>query len=272
MNALLMQVRREIWEHRTLWIAPLVAAGLILVGSLFGDMNFSARNLPGAPVGPKMVFATAVGVTGFLTVVGSLVIFTYLLDCLYAERKDRSILFWKSMPVSDAVTVLTKFTVAMIVVPLSIWLLGMVTHLLSTGVILVRQSDARAAMDGNFLGYWFGAQGRLLLSFFVSALWYAPIATYLLLASAYARRAPLMVALLPLVVPALGERIVFGTSYVWNFFVDRLFAWNIQGFSTFNSGRGLLAPLADPELWLGLAAAAGMMYIVIRMRRYRDDT
>jgi ABC-2 type transport system permease protein len=272
MNALVMQVRREIWEHRTLWIAPLVAAGLVMVGSLFGDMNFQMRRPPTEPDGPPMVFATAVAVTGFLTVVGSLVIFAYLLDCLYAERKDRSILFWKSMPVSDAVTVLTKFAVAVVVAPLAIWVLGMVTHLLSTGVLAIRQPEIRDALGDGLIGVWLGAQGRLLMGYVVAALWYAPIASYLMLASAYARRAPLMVALLPLVVPTLGERIIFGTSYIWSFLVDRLFAWNVRGFPTFNAGGELLAPLAEPALWLGLAAAAGMMYIVIRMRRYRDDT
>jgi ABC-2 type transport system permease protein len=271
MNALVMQVRRELWEHRTLWIAPLVAAGLVLIGSLFGDVNFRGASRMSFD-DPGLVRGTATGIAIFLTVIGSLVIFTYLLDCLYAERKDRSILFWKSLPVSDATTVLTKFAVAMVVVPLSIWLLGMVTHLVSTGVVLLRHQDLRATLGAEFLPAWFNAQGRLLAALVVSGLWYAPIATYLMLASAYARRAPIMVALLPIVVPALGERIVFGTSHVWSVIARRLFAWNTQGFALMNPNRNPLEPLANPQLWLGLAAAAGMMYIVIRLRRYRDDT
>ena len=54
------------------------------------------------------------------------VCFGYLVDCLYAERKDRSILFWRSLPVSDRDTVLAKFFVATIATPLLVWAVALV--------------------------------------------------------------------------------------------------------------------------------------------------
>ena len=69
-----------------------------------------------------------------------LVLTFYLLDCLYAERKDRSILFWKSLPVSDAATVASKLLVALAVVPLGVYVVAILSDLLFSAIIAVRAS------------------------------------------------------------------------------------------------------------------------------------
>jgi ABC-2 type transport system permease protein len=126
-RTLVTLVRREFWEHRYLWIAPLVTAALLVVCALFAhghihidagdgaDMAFSAtQKLAASTIAQGVVFVALNLVMGF-------VVSFYLVDCLYAERRDRSIYFWKSMPVSDGLTVASKVLVAMVVVPLGVW-------------------------------------------------------------------------------------------------------------------------------------------------------
>jgi ABC-2 type transport system permease protein len=105
-------LRRELWEHRALWLAPVLVAGVVILLPLFGSTRFAPEGgeAPSVSGAIPMSFGSAamIGVTMTIGGVLCIALFAYLLDCLYAERKDRSILFWKSLPVSDAETVLGK--------------------------------------------------------------------------------------------------------------------------------------------------------------------
>jgi hypothetical protein len=59
----------------------------------------------------------------------------------------------------------------------------------------------------------------------------------------------------------IAENMLFRSSHVWQFMGYRL-----------TPQTDLLETLAELNLWLGLVAAAGMLYLVVRLRRYRDDT
>jgi ABC-2 type transport system permease protein len=118
-----------------LWVAPLVvAAVLIVVTALSGGVHISgdARvQIDGEAVDfingitpERAVKLFGVLIAGLYVpqlIVMLIVLGFYLLDSLYSERKDRSILFWKSLPVSDAHTVASKALVALVVVPLGVW-------------------------------------------------------------------------------------------------------------------------------------------------------
>jgi ABC-2 type transport system permease protein len=262
-------VRRELWEHRSLWIWPvaitvvLVAAtlcvaifagGKLHVHGTWGDANIRL---------PNGATAMAVGVYGLAAqVIGitAIVCFLYLVDCLYAERKDRSILFWKSLPVSDTATVLAKFGVALLVIPLLAYGLISVAYPIIYGFAGIGVSGFEQATGGWNSLDWLRAEGTLLLSLLVSLLWYAPIAAWAMLASVVATRAPVMFAVLPVLV-AVCENIVLRTHYVWSFLGRRL-----APVSAWQEG------IQRPDLWLGLVVAAVLLYAVIRLRRYRDDT
>ena len=259
-------IRREFWENKALWIAPLAAAGLILAGSAFGQMWVDGVRTPPSA---RMAMGMMVGVIGFLGVIACLAVFSYLTDCLYSERKDRSILFWKSLPVSDLQTVLSKLVVAMVVVPLGVLLLSLVTQLIGAGIISLR-ADAVAVWPGA--GAWFETLGRVLVAWCFAVLWYAPVAVYLMLASVLARRAPVAYAVLPFVVLTLWEKLMFDTNHIGQFLAGRLMPWSRNGIHVLGPNGDLLQAFTDPQLWLGLAVAAGMLYIVVRLRRYRDDT
>ena len=290
-RTLLSLVRREFWEHRALWVAPAVVAALMVLGALFASLKYRAphADLSGdqGPWNGMTLFAVMQGfVSSPLSLVTGIVLLFYLLDCLYAERKDRSILFFKSLPVSDGLTVLSKLLVALVIAPLGVYALGLLASLALTGIWQVNAVLGRLpAIPGWDLGGWLQAELALLLCLVVAALWYAPFAAYLLVVSAWARRNPFLWLLLPPVVAQILERVAFGTHYIASFIAYRLFGvWPIL-FSHVRLGHGrafalgsglaqldLKAVLTDVDLWLGLAAAAGLVFAAIRLRRYRDDT
>jgi ABC-2 type transport system permease protein len=290
-STLLSLVRREFWEHRALWLGPAVVAGLIVLGALTASVKYRAPNLDmsgdeGPWHGMAMFGVMQGSVTMPLALVTTIVLVFYLLDCLYAERKDRSILFWKSLPVSDGLTVLSKLLVALLLVPLGVFALGLVLSLALTGIWQVNAFLGRLpAIPGWDMAGWLQTELALLLCFAVGALWYAPCAAYLLLVSAWARRNPFLWLILPPVAAQILERVAFGTHYVASFIGYRLFGIWPKLFGHMHFGRGrahmlgaalaqldLGAALADLDLWLGLAAAAGLTFAAIRIRRYRDDT
>ena len=219
------------------------------------------------------------GIASAIGLFAGIVILAYLLDCLYAERKDRSILFWKSLPVSDAETVLTKMAVALLGVPLFVLALALVLQPLMIGIAALRVPNLRPHVV-EMIGAGFGVVPRLLGLGLFEFLWYAPLATYIMLASVLAKRAPIVYAILPPVALGIAELLLFGTNHVSRFVFDRMVPWRTRGqliIEHTDSGWTTLSShwwrlLQDPALWLGVVAAAVMVYAVIRLRRYRDDT
>jgi ABC-2 type transport system permease protein len=293
-NTLVMLVRREFWEHRALWIAPLVVAGLLALVAAFGRAQIDdddLRGLDGALGADKRVAAFtiaqwALSVPLYLVLLFSIV--WYLSDCLYAERRDRSILFWKSMPVSDELTVISKLLTALVAAPLVVFVVAIAGHL---AFFVIYQ--ARVAL-GSFPAVltwntyeWLRTELLMLALLPFAALWYAPVAAALLLLSVSTRR-PLLWATLVPVVALILERVALGTHYLRDFIAYRAFdIWGTlalphesiiarhKGLHPVGSLLGELnfrGALTDIDLWLGVAAAAALVYLTIRLRRYRDDT
>lgn len=264
-------VKRELWEHRSLWLAPTLAAALILLVALFGlmaapqDVQFRVpmgnRFGEGDLRGSGVMFASVIGLTSQLYLIAGLVVTIYLLDCLYSERKDRSILFWKSLPVSDFQTVITKFAVGMLTPPVLAFVLGIVVYPIIHAVSTVAVPEFMASAGGWSMSEWLRAEGRVLSCMLVTTLWFAPLGAWYLLASVLSSRSPYFLAGLPVVVLGICEGILLHTNHVWRLVGRRITP-------IFDP----LAGLQRPSLWIGLAVAAGMLYIVIRLRRYRDDT
>ena len=263
-------VKRELWEHRSLWIAPLVVAGIFIIlsilgaiaaGAHFDNVSFGPGRMGGFGRGEdNPVLVGIFALAGPLFLVSTITIVVYLLDCLYSERKDRSILFWKSLPVSDAHTVLSKFTVGMVIVPAAVYVLTLVCHAFLAAVMSLGIPGFGKLM-GVGPGDWIHAQGSFLGMLVACLLWYAPLGAWYMLASVIARRAPILWASLPIVALGVIESIFFRTKHVWTLVGHR-----------FQPQDEFLQAIARPDLWLGLVAAAGILYMVIRLRRYRDDT
>jgi ABC-2 type transport system permease protein len=292
-------VRRELWEHRALWFVPLATAVLLALCAIPGshaEIDIDGAHGPwlsrafGTPPGVALFTIAQWAVTVPLYLVALVVLAFYLLDCLYAERKDRSILFWKSLPVSDGLTVISKTLIALLIVPIGVFMLAMATGLAFTGIwnVKVAVGHAHAALNWDTLE-WLRAELVVLLSVVLAILWYAPVAGYLLLVSAWARRMPFVWANLVIIVPSVLEWFAFRKSFVFDFVAYRLGGiWHtltlggghshlvtpegLRPFGTLLEDLNFRGAFTDIDLWLGVAATAAMVWGAARLRRYRDDT
>jgi ABC-2 type transport system permease protein len=274
-------IRRELWEHPSIYVAPLAVAGLFLLGflistaSLPGRMramaSFDAEQRHHALLHPYDIAAAVVMLVAFV------ISAYYALDALYGERRDRSILFWKSLPVSDLTTVLSKAAVVLVILPLFACALTVVLQflMLAWSSLILMGSGKSVGMlwsHVSLLQTW----GMLLYHLLtVHLLWYAPIYSWLLMISAWARRAPFLWAVLPPLAIAALEKIIFNTAHLAKFIAYRFAGPEPFVFpSTLPMDSTMpLSPerfFGSPGLWWGLIAAAIFLGVAVRLRRYRD--
>jgi ABC-2 type transport system permease protein len=278
-------LRRELWENRFVVIAPLSFAAFVAFASLIHASMRLGTLLPKlstldpakahvAVVTPFSVAAAAVMFSTFVTG------WFYAVDALHGERRDRSILFWKSLPLSDVVTVLTKFAVPLIVLPAIAFALALAIQaflIAGSSTILLMRGISPAPIWSEFEF----VEGPLVAMYglAVHALWTAPIYGWLLLVSAWARRAPFVWAILPFVTAAVVEQILFSTAHLSNM-LQRRFTGAIpeafggrraQDADVFDRLSQLtpLKFLTSPSLWIGLILAALFVGAAIRLRRLR---
>ncbi len=306
MKSFLVLMKREIWENPAFYFAPLVVAALILVSGIYNAFY---------SVGKYVGFERVVQLLGtipeaarpimyswwpaLVVVFNMVMVFVlgfYLMDSLYADRKDRSILFWKSLPVPDSTTVLSKLATAMFTVPLFTLLvtIGSFLVLLVVCTIMIWLGGGSAwelvwkptpLLDGTlFLSY----------AFLVQSLWYLPLIGWVMLASAWSRRAPFIWVVLPPVALILLEQMILRSEHLVTLIAERLvgvfpLAFRIED-SQIRAMQGNLAnqelsdipqitDLIDPtplltsiDLWLGFAVAGLFIGAAIWLRRYRDET
>jgi ABC-2 type transport system permease protein len=278
---MIMLIRREFWEHRMLVFAPLVLCVLYIVLCAVGGARLSLMPL-GSDVPPSAGFLIVMHTvfTILLYLLMAIVAFFYLCDCLFSERKDRSILFWKSLPVSDAMTVLSKLIVALICIPVVVYVLSFVTNLVAFALFKVLYHPPAPPADivaDWSIGGWIRLNGYLIVDIPVLALWFAPVAAYQLFISAVAPRAPFVITVLPPLTLMIGEAVFLRTRYVAAFIGHRLGG----GMLTPRSGRSVqaiidsvnaLPLLSRPELWIGVAFAAAVVFVTIRIRRHQQDS
>jgi ABC-2 type transport system permease protein len=274
-------VRREIWEHRGVLIAPAVVGAFVIVAVLLGIMrgalHINMDMMVNGDRQPLHVVDLAYMPAMFaIMVVAFLASFMFCLGTLHGERRDRSVLFWKSLPVSDTTTVLAKAIIPFVIVPVFAMALIVATHL----VILVILAVAHAANGQSASMAWTGIDlprmwvGTLYHLVTIHVLWYAPIYAYLMMVSAWAKRAPLLWAILPPVVIGVVEKIAFNTDHVFRLIDDRLKGLSAGSMAGVNDTPVFwMAPmtplrfLATPGLWIGLVVAALFLYTAVRLRR-----
>jgi ABC-2 type transport system permease protein len=276
-------IRRELWENSSIYLAPLIVASVYLLGFLISAIRVpqmltaladpvkqhDALNLP------YNIAAFVLLLTAFFT--GAF----YCLDALYGERRDRSVLFWKSLPVSDLTTVLAKTCIPLAVLPLFAFVV-----ILATQFVIFLLSTAFALGNGfSAVALWaqlplFKMSLSLLCAIVASALWYAPIYGWLLLVSSFVRRGVFLSAVLPLFAIGVVERIAFNTHYFADMMTFRLTGWYSQAFAPLAPGAAPPAdPLAQltlgrflsrPELWIGLAITVIFLALAVQLRRSRE--
>lgn len=306
MNVQLALLRRELWEHRAIYVVPLVVGLIVALMSLTGqvvvsafdqavDMTiFGASNL-GERERAAAVSVLMTAISSPLVLAMSVLTVFYLLDCLYAERKDRSILFWRSLPVTDAETVVSKLLTALVLIPLVTFAVMIATQLIVLTIsgiwISLRGGSAWQILwsAAPLLDTWLAH----LVFIFALALWLSPFAGWFLLVSAWTKRSPFLVGFLPLIVAPMLERILLGTTLLRDAIFVR--SGNLPLFQSIDfeeyilhegdnmrlagdsaiSALQLMSParfLASPGLWLGLLVCALFTAGAIYVRRYRDDS
>jgi ABC-2 type transport system permease protein len=322
MKRYLTLLKREYWEHRGgfLW-APAWAAISLLVISLIGmgvatwhaNRTFDGEIKIGVPlmklisqVPPEEMSKLGMGYEAALSsywmivqAVLFFVLFFYLLGALYDDRRDRSILFWKSLPVSDAETVLSKVAVAAIGAPLLAWAVTVVLHLGFLGLLAAFVSlHGMSAMD-LVIGPAepLSLALKLLATIPVNALWAMPAIGWLLLVSAFARSKPFLWAVaLPVAVGIavntfdLLEALRIPDTWYWQHVVARILtslvpaSWFGRAFierleHADNTGRSpdvlldwsmIGGALGSADLWIGVVAGAAMIAAAIHFRRTRE--
>ncbi|HJV01430.1 MAG TPA: hypothetical protein VJ752_12855 [Burkholderiaceae bacterium] len=310
MNTMKWLIRREFWEHKgmLLW-APLAAAALIalLAGTaLLLGHNFTYEvNGVGGPIGDIVVEGHArTGMAAAMTrhymaaalplfmMLGVLVFF-YCLGALHDERRDRSILFWKSLPVSDRATVLSKVALALVVAPLIVIAIGTVESLLlllaACGMLLIHGSN----LFGEVLATpdLYLAPLRVVSLLPVYMLWALPTVGWLLMVSSMARSkvflwavgGPLLAAMLmgwadkvlhlgvnsAWFMHTIVARILLGVAPgSWFLFTNLEDHQLMRGDSVVSSSW---ASLGQPGLWIGAAAGVAMIAVAVWMRRRREE-
>ena len=199
------------------------------------------------------------------------VVLVYLLNTLYSDRKDRSILFWKSMPVSETQVVVTKLLVGLIAVPL-------IATLVSWDVQLVYAVMAMMVASSMNLDPWqvilpnlhiASAFVRQLGLVFYISVWALPICAWLLFASAFAKRSPFLTAILPLVGVAILEGLLFRSSHFGEWMASHT-PFADGSVDALVSSGGI--QMANPgDILLGLAIGAGLLVAAVWLRNNRFE-
>jgi len=276
-------VRREVWENRFIYIALLVVACVELFGFLITTIGLPERRravLLGDLTKARSAIEAPYDIAAIMLILTAFVVgFFYCLDALYGERRERSILFWKSLPVSDRTTVLSKTSIPLVVLPLLTFATIIATQL----VMLIWTSLLLITNGMNPASTWTYvplAQNSLILLYglIAIALWHAPIFGWALLISGWVRRAAFLWAVLPILAISIFEKITFNTSHFAAIMKNRCFGFAPNAFAfEIHNGVGntslvQLTPgryLSTPGLWLGLLFAALCIAAAVRLRRYR---
>ena len=265
MNRLIALIRREYWENKGAFrTTPLVIGGIyiaFLLMSIFTTAHFdnemytfreAIRMLAEQTPEFRSVHGSEVmlGSSLFFTVVLAFVVFFYLLGALYDDRKDRSILFWKSLPASDTLTIASKLLSAMVLAPLIFWVIIVITQIIMAGIASLMVLSVGENPWTLFLSVVnpFKAWALLLVSYLAASIWFLPMYGGLLLVSSFAPRIPLLFAVLP--------PVVFAILQVWITFLET-FTFNASLFGLIgewvaNSPAILTAQVHDGQGTLAL--------------------
>jgi ABC-2 type transport system permease protein len=300
-------VRREVWETKAVWIAPLICGAVLVFSTLIGglqvgDLNLRTMGDPEATAKLSQLGSDGVSRLGglFLLIIAipfyitmAFTQFFYAMDALYSDRRDRSVLFWKSLPISDVGTVLSKVVTACVVIPLVAFAGAVIGQLLVYAIVGLKVSGAGLP----FAQYmwmpqtWLPALGVTLYGTFAVMLWSVPVVGWLLFVSALAPRSPFLWATLPPLALMLAERVALGSDHLADLVGDRVFGVMSATFSGVEqtgfvvrmgeSGKlppsvgSLVQPLeflANPSVWGGLIVGGLLIAGAVWARRYRDES
>jgi ABC-2 type transport system permease protein len=320
-------LRREFWENKgSMFWAPLVVASLMVlfvsVSALYGTATGSFNNrvtvtsdghttttvtsMKVETMAPEDKAAMANHIAnGYLasavplyTMLAAMVFF-YCLNALHAERSDRSILFWKSLPVSDVQTVLSKVLTAALVAPLITIAIGTFMSLILLFVLgalfAFHGVNMFPAVLSNSAFYLAPLQVLGMLPVYI--LWALPTIGWLLMVSAWAKSKVFLWAVgAPLITVIIIKwtdvllRLNIDINWLMHNVIARCLlglvpgAWLAMNKVDVNlvvteAHTPVLSrvftqswlTLAGPGVWIGAIAGAAMIFAAMRLRRWKDE-
>ena len=323
MTSFIALLRREFWEHSTsLKAIPLTLLVFVLLsnlafifvigtsGSAFtintGDETRSLVNYIGyftqldASKQTVIINGTMITTGMIINSILLIVMFFYLLDSLYGERKDRTILFWKSLPVTNRQTVLSKLTIAVLIIPVIIFITSSLANLITLALQSYTLHHNQHAAD--LLWQQADITGLSMFSIFLliqQTIWYFPVMGWLLFCSAWGRKPPIIVAvLIPAMLVFIDSSLMLGTgiselllerlplgimsmqlgnenslmTYPYNLSGQQLPGFNIQAGISLPSYDDILRFLGNIRVWMGIIIGIFFTGMAVSLRRWRDDS
>lgn len=301
-RAQLALLQRELWEHRSLYVTPAVIALLASLATITGQATVSvfSEAVDIAIIGGSnlaegeraaAISALMIGIASLIFMGMWVLSIFYTLDSLYAERKDRSILFWRSLPCTDFETVLSKLLTTVLIIPLITFAAILVTDIAILLIwsiwLMIKGADAAHLIwsAAPLLDNWLAT----FIFLFSATLWASPLIGWFLFVSAFSKRSPFLSAFLPLVILPMLEKIVFGTTMIGEAVVARSLPRplinDIDPSTYFDdneivSGQSLRVMdlidlggfLGNIELWLGIIVCGLFTTAAVYVRRYRDES
>jgi ABC-2 type transport system permease protein len=320
MKTFITLLQREYWENRgSFAFTPIAIGGFFIAVMIFAlfasetflpqsagnasDFRISGINISGfdffagfnkefvaLPLEKRQELWSAFfyGVSGLFTAVLIFVSIFYLLGALYDDRRDRSILFWKSLPVSDLMTVTSKVVVVFLVLPVLFTIAMMLTFV---AIVLITTIVALLSGGGIWASIWQPAPFisvplTILYSHIIHTLWAAPLIAWLLFVSSWTKRKPILVATIPLAAISFLELYYYRSSEFARAVWERALGWAapIDVTSGRHLGSGSLLEeqwniyemsaslLTTAGMWQGLVVAAVFFAGAVIVRRYRDES
>lgn len=295
-------LKREVWEHRSIWLTPVVLALVIAVAVLTGAMSLStyAEEVDVGLIGAQnaeahyrraILYAPMLVIVAIFAVGAGIVQIFYSLDSLYSERKDKSILFWRSLPVTDAETVISKVLTATVIIP-AVALAGtFVTHLtamiLSSGWVMFEGGNALHLIwqSAPVFDVWAWS----IITAYLVTIWLSPFLGWFFFVSAFTKRTPMLLGFLPLVVLPLLEKAILPTNFLGHAISERFTRMPLSGvdfeevfddnfieahehpvsiMSVLDIGRFF----SSASVWAGVVVCGLFITAAIYVRRYKDDS
>jgi ABC-2 type transport system permease protein len=303
-NHQLALMKREVWEHRSIYVTPAAIASIVTLGVMAmlvfasgfaAELDvaiFGAQNIAGDPERKAVLTGFFLGTSWIFIIALAILTVFYCLDSLYAERKDKSILFWRSLPITDAETVISKLLTAIFVLPIATVIGIIVTHLINLVVVSIwvsmKGGDGGALIWGSvsLFDNWLAA----FIIVIASGIWMSPFVGWFLLVSAYTKRSPLLMAFMPLILIGLLEGIVLRThvfaenvlgrgdgiplfrmANIEQFFEDE--QWRIAEHATsLLTHLDVVQFISSPATWAGIVVCGLLCTGAIYVRRFRDES
>ncbi|TQV87481.1 ABC-2 transporter permease [Aliikangiella coralliicola] len=298
-------VKREFWEHKgSFFYAPavmvIVFAVMLVVFGLSGDRLIidGEHEISFSEQLPKVVSsfeqlpeeakekAVTIGLSAPAMLFGFVMLFIsmfYCLNSLYEERKDRSILFWKSLPVSDIETILSKFVSVVFLVPAIYFAVIVVFQLFILIYVTVGSwfgggSGVTIWTASNLFALWF----NMLVAMIGGSLWLAPLWGWFMLASSWAKKVSFLWGGLPIMLVIVCEGYIFRTTEFAQLIGERIAeGFAIQNYALYQLAGGdildfevnsALHSFVSAEFWGGLIVAAVLLSGAVYIRRFRDES